>query len=266
MIGRLRSLPLTFVGAVVLGLADSYLIGYVPTATPTSRRFRFVVPVVLLFGVLLMLPNPQLRTRAVRALHARTCHSGLAGRAAHGGAVVATAVVLSNLLSEADALRTAKIFGVALIALSLIPLVGFAGQVSLCQMSFAGIGALVMAHHGPNGEPIALVYAASVCALVGALVALPAHSPHGPLSRSGHGAFAVCLDRWLFNLPAFDVGPVDDRALRAGQHSTVSPSTSRNRLGSLDEPAGGAVRRLRVDVPPGDVASDAAASGRRCWR
>src|SRR5690606_19299068 len=31
MIGRLRSLPMTFVGAVVLGLADSYAIGYVPT-------------------------------------------------------------------------------------------------------------------------------------------------------------------------------------------------------------------------------------------
>ena len=40
-------------------------------------------------------------------------------------------------------------------------------------MSFAAIGALVMAHHGQGGDPLALLLAAVVCAVVGALVALP---------------------------------------------------------------------------------------------
>ncbi len=207
VIGRLRSLPFTFLGAVVLGLADSYLIGYVPTGNDYFSTVRFAVPALVLFAVLLLLPNPQLRTRAVRASREDVPTPSWRGSLLTAAAVVGTAIVLSNLLSENDALRTAKIFGVALIALSLIPLVGFGGQVSLCQMSFAGIGALVMAHHGPNGEPIALVYAAIVCALVGALVALPAIRLTGLYLALATGAFAVCLDRWFFNLPAFDVGP-----------------------------------------------------------
>jgi branched-chain amino acid transport system permease protein len=63
MIGRLRSLPMTFVGAVFLGLADSYAIGYLPADNAYLTTFRFVIPVVVLFVVLLVLPNPQLRTR-----------------------------------------------------------------------------------------------------------------------------------------------------------------------------------------------------------
>ena len=64
LIGRLRSLPMTFVGAMFLGLADSYAIGYFPEGNAYLISFRFVIPVVVLFVVLLVLPNPQLRTRS----------------------------------------------------------------------------------------------------------------------------------------------------------------------------------------------------------
>src|SRR3546814_20236221 len=64
MIGRLRSLPMTVVGALVLGLADSYAIGYLPSDNQYLTTFRFVIPTVVLFVVLLALPNPPLRTRA----------------------------------------------------------------------------------------------------------------------------------------------------------------------------------------------------------
>src|SRR3546814_17217601 len=67
MIGRLRSLPMTVVGALVLGLADSYAIGYLPSDNQYLTTFRFVIPTVVLFVVLLALPNPQLRTRATSA-------------------------------------------------------------------------------------------------------------------------------------------------------------------------------------------------------
>src|SRR3546814_2986008 len=67
MIGRLRSLPMTVVGALVLGLADSYAIGYLPSDNQYLTTFRFVIPTVVLFVVLLALPNSQLRTRATSA-------------------------------------------------------------------------------------------------------------------------------------------------------------------------------------------------------
>jgi branched-chain amino acid transport system permease protein len=59
MIGRLRSLPMTFLGAVVLGLLDAYALAYLPTDTVLLAQFRFVIPVLLLFVVLLALPESR---------------------------------------------------------------------------------------------------------------------------------------------------------------------------------------------------------------
>jgi branched-chain amino acid transport system permease protein len=207
MIGRLRSLPLTFAGAVLLGLADSYAIGYLPTGNPYLSSFRFALPVVVLFVVLVVLPQPGLRGRSLHASKEDIPLPSRGGSLITAGVIVLVALALANLLGASDALRVSRMLAIAIIALSLVPLVGFAGQVSLSQMSFAGIGAVVMAHHGTGGDPLALVWAALVCAVVGALVALPALRLSGIYLALATGAFAVSLDRWVFNLPAFDLGP-----------------------------------------------------------
>ncbi|MEX2292461.1 MAG: ABC transporter permease [Acidimicrobiales bacterium] len=208
IVGRLRSLPLTFLGAVLLGLADSYAIGYVSSTNAYFSTFRFVIPVVVLFVVLLVLPNPQLPSRSPSASREDIPLPSWRGSLFTAAAIVTTACVTAAIVTDADALRATKIVGIAMIALSLVPLVGFAGQVSLCQMSFAGIGALVMAHHGGGGNPIGLLYAAAICAVVGAAVALPALRLSGIYLALSTAAFAVFLDRWFFTLPAFDVGPL----------------------------------------------------------
>ena len=205
MFGRLRSLPMTFLGAVLLGLADSYAIGYIPSSNAYFSTFRFVIPVVALFIVLLVLPNPKLPTRSLTASREEIPRASWRTALFTAGAIIVTTGVVASIVSESDALRASKIFGIALIALSLVPLTGFAGQVSLCQMSFAGIGAIVMAHHGQGGDPIGLLYAAIICAIVGALVALPALRLSGIYLALATAAFAVFLDRWFFTLPAFDV-------------------------------------------------------------
>jgi branched-chain amino acid transport system permease protein len=207
MIGRLRSLPMTFVGAVFLGLADSYAIGYLPTGNAYLTTFRFVIPTVVLFVVLLVLPNPQLRTRAAFASREDVPMPSWRGALITAGAIVASCVLLAGLLGDADALRATRMLGIALIAISLVPLTGFGGQVSLCQMSFAAIGALVMAHHGGGGDPIALLLVAVVCGVVGGIVALPALRLSGIYLALATAAFAVFLDRWVFLLPSFDLGP-----------------------------------------------------------
>jgi len=57
MVGRLRSLPLTFLGAIILGLLQSYAIGYLPWAI--SGQLRANHPMIYLFVVILVLPNPS---------------------------------------------------------------------------------------------------------------------------------------------------------------------------------------------------------------
>ena len=61
--GRLRSLPLTFVGAIVVGLTEGYLDRLPARRTSTCRVCASRVPAILLFLVLLVLPNPRLRGR-----------------------------------------------------------------------------------------------------------------------------------------------------------------------------------------------------------
>src|SRR3546814_9139577 len=124
----------------------------------------------LLFVVLLALPNPQLRTRATSASREHVPLPSWRTALLTAGVLIGASAVLAGILTDSDALRVTRILGLALVAISLVPLVGSGGQVSLCQMSFAAIGAVVMAHHGQDGDPLALLLAALVCALVGALV------------------------------------------------------------------------------------------------
>ena len=73
--GRLTSLPYTFLGAVLLGLAQSYAQGYIP-ANPSwvpegidlTTPVRLAIPVILLFITLLVLPNAPLRTQGIQRM------------------------------------------------------------------------------------------------------------------------------------------------------------------------------------------------------
>ncbi|CAN5692878.1 hypothetical protein BH10ACT1_BH10ACT1_02530 [soil metagenome] len=203
--GRLRSLPLTFVGAIVVGLTEGYLAGYLPD-NQYLVGLRPAAAVIVLFIVLLVMPNPRLRTRsALREFFPAPSPSGMAMVAA---AVVIGGIVMVTTLDTVSVITYGQIFPLAIVALSLVPLVGYAGQISLAQLSFAGVGAIVVAHHGGGGSPLGLALAVVVAALVGGLVALPVRRLSGIYLALATAAFAVALDRWIFNLPDFDVGPV----------------------------------------------------------
>ena len=120
-------------------------------------------------------------------------------------AIVAFGVVLATVLSPADLFSYGPIFSLGVVALSFVPLVGYAGQVSLCQLSIAGIGAVVWAHLGEHGSPWALLAAVVISVVVGALIALPALRLSGIYLALGTAAFATVLDQWIFTLPAFHV-------------------------------------------------------------
>lgn len=201
--GRLRSLPLTFLGAIVLGLLEGYLTGYLPQS-PYLTGMRIAAPALLLFAVLLILPNPRLRGRMTRSREFFPLPT-VKGSLIFAAVVVFGGVVMMSTMSQPDLVTYGKLFPLGIIALSLVPLVGYGGQISLCQLSFAGIGGLVMAHLGRGGDPLALVWAVLVAAAVGALIALPALRLSGIYLALGTAAFAVILDRWIFTMPKLSV-------------------------------------------------------------
>jgi branched-chain amino acid transport system permease protein len=227
--GRLRSLPLTFAGAVVVGGLESYLTGYLPN-NAFLPGLRLSAPALLLFAALLVFPHGRLhgRDRRLRPVPAPTAR----GTAAFAAAVVAAGVVLASVLSQADLITYGAIFSLGLVALSYVPLAGYAGQISLCQLSMAGIGALVWAHLGGNGQWWALPLAIAVAALAGALIAVPALRLSGIYLALGTAAFATVCDQWIFTLPTFQLGGLRIALFNTGSVSAVGPRLFGAQLGS----------------------------------
>ncbi len=61
--------------------------------------------------------------------------------------------------------RGAGFMVLGVIMLSLVPLIGWAGQVSFANFAIAGIGAVLFSHFGgQNGDPIGILLVMAVCA------------------------------------------------------------------------------------------------------
>ncbi len=203
MLGRLRSLPLTFLGALVLGLAYSYSVGYLPTtgwwaSIPVQGLLRESLPVVMLFAVLLVMRPDTIESGRMVARRPSAGVPSFARSVAGGIALVAVVAGAASLLSPQYLIDLGLTLAYALIMLSLVPLTGWGGQVSLCQMTFAGLGAFAMARVGGGGSLLGLLAALGLAGVVGALVALPALRLRGLYLALGTMAFAIAMDNMFF--------------------------------------------------------------------
>jgi branched-chain amino acid transport system permease protein len=207
MIGRLTSLPMTFVGALILGLSNDLVVGYLPkihTGQQYISGLGDVTPVFVLLVAVLFLRQAKLRGSLKQRTREISPTPTWGGSLIFVGIVVVMAIAATPIISPGDLFASTKMWGIGIVALSLIPLVGYAGRLSLCQLTFAGIGAVVVAHAGANGAPAALLLAAVVAAIAGALISLPALRLSSIYLALLTAAFAVTLDRWVFQLPAFN--------------------------------------------------------------
>ena len=172
LLGRLRSLPLTFLGALMLGLLVQYLTGYV-TLTGWISNITPALPTVFLFAILLILPPVRLRAGAATVTNALRVPS-LPRSVASGAAFLVFAVIVLQLLHGGVLIGEIS-EGVALgvVALSVVLLTGYGGQISLAPYAFMGFGAWVFGKVAPGGSLLGLVVAGLVTAALGAIVALP---------------------------------------------------------------------------------------------
>jgi branched-chain amino acid transport system permease protein len=221
VIGRLKNLPWTFGGAVIIGLTVEYAHGYLtsnhfPTAAPYISELYVTMPVLVLFVALLLLPQAKLRGHASSRTREIAHRPTWTGSLVFAGVVIAGAVITSRLLAPGDLYQSAQMWGIGIIGLSMIPLVGYAGKMSLAQLGFAGIGAICVAHLGQGGNPLGLLWAALICGGIGALVALPALRLSGIYLALATAAFAVALDRWVFTLPKFTWGSTEIDLFNSG--------------------------------------------------
>ena len=206
VIGRLRSLSMTVVGAIIIGLLQSYAVGYLPTSTVTwLQRLPDTIPIIVLFIALLVLPHQRLRGTSGR--RTREAFPVPSYRLALIGSAIAVvgAIVIGPLLGTQPLFSMSTGFALGIVGLSLVPLVGYGGQISLCQMTYAGIGAVVWAHATSKGNLLGLVLAFLVAALLGAITALPAIRLRGLYLALATAALAEFCDTFVFGLSSVTV-------------------------------------------------------------
>jgi branched-subunit amino acid ABC-type transport system permease component len=205
MFGRLRSVPRTFVGALVLGLLGSYVIGYFPSDKWTwTGNFRLSLPMIALFVVLLFLPQDRLRGATVARTRERFRMPSIRNAVVAGVVLVVAMFLVRGLLAPTAVNDLAFAMTAAVIALSLVLLTGYAGEINLAVLSFGAIGAIVVHHFGLSGSGVnarstllGYVLAAVVCAVVGALVALPSLRLRGLYLALSTMAFGVFVSNML---------------------------------------------------------------------
>lgn len=196
MVGKLKSLPLTFLGALILGLADQYAVAYL-TKYKSLQNVRPAMPTILLFLVLIVLPANRLKvgrvvgTRTPRVPSAREALTYAAG-------FVVLAAVAGHFVAGTNLQSLNTGLAISLVMLSLVLLTGYGGQVALGQFTFVGIGAFVFGRFASGGSPLGLVLCVVVCAAVGALFALPALRLQGLYLALSTLAFAILADQLFF--------------------------------------------------------------------
>ncbi len=195
MLGRLKSLPLTFLGAMGLGLLTSYASAYLPTEG-LLNSVRNVVPALFLFAVIILMPQAQLRIGQVKGIVSAPLPS-LGKAVGWGLALLALVGLLAGSSSQSNLLLVGTAATYAIVMLSLVLLTGYGGHVSLAQLTFAGVGALTYAKiDQPN--LYGLIVSALVAAAVGGLVALPVLRLTGLYLALSTLAFASIMDKMIF--------------------------------------------------------------------
>ena len=205
IIGRLKSLPLTFAGAAVLGLLDAYYLMISDESWfPTSvfgiglTGLRASIPTIVLFIALVTRPQSRLTTGMSRV---REQNREPQWRTSVLGAValVVITIGISGMLTRSNTLLLFNAFTLAIAALSLVPLTGYAGQMSLAPLTFAGLGAIAMTKLPGNGSLVTLAATIALVSAIGALVALPALRLSGIYLALSTAAFAVLVSKLVFN-------------------------------------------------------------------
>jgi branched-chain amino acid transport system permease protein len=172
LIGNFSSFGITTVAAFVIAWIEAYLASvWTAPGIATATPFVIAILVMVLVGRPLPTRGGVSTGRPPRAPLGRG--SRLVPAAIGCAAVIVALVVLNTTYQAAVAASLTS----AVVALSLVVLTGYVGQISLMQLTFAGLGAFVTAKLASNYGipfPLPILIAAVVVPIAGAVLGLPA--------------------------------------------------------------------------------------------
>ena len=210
MIGRLRSIPVTVFGGILIGLEIAFFTGYASQHqewTSWSPQFGVAIPVMSLFVVLLVLPQDRLRGATLSRLRERYTVPTMKTAWVSGLALMIFVIGMGQIMGTSDTTMLAAGMALSIIALSLTLLTGYAGEINLAPISFGAIGAIVAYHHGLIGPGFpdqrtslwGIGIGIVVTMVLGGLVALPALRLRGLHLALGTMAFGIFLSTFILS-------------------------------------------------------------------
>ena len=213
VIARLSSLALAFAGALLIGLIQDISVKYLPSKSIWSAGFRpsvpFIVMIVFLFIYQGMNRGKTITPTRVapRGTALDDVTTGPLVRPVGFGVVIAIIVGLSLLLSNfwVGIIGSGICLSIALLSFSVVT--GLAGIISLCQISFAGLGAVFTAQLATNNHwpsLVALFVGALLVVPVALVVALAAVRLGDLYVALATLAFALLVDNLIFPQNRFD--------------------------------------------------------------
>jgi branched-subunit amino acid ABC-type transport system permease component len=203
--GMFSSIPLSFLGGIVVGVAASIATKYTP-GNEWLGGLPTALPFLILFVALVVMPRERLsgvedqsRTNVSAAPQWRP------PRIVALPMAIAFAALVAAVPSFAGNYLNTYSIGLALVILflSLGLLVRVSRQVMLCQYAFAAVGAATLGHLLSYGIPwgVALLASGLVVVPVGLIVAIPAARLSGVFLGLATLGFALFLQEMFYSTP-----------------------------------------------------------------
>jgi branched-subunit amino acid ABC-type transport system permease component len=210
-LGAFDNLVVTFIAAIFIGIVTNVLsIELARVDSSFVSRLYTQVPFIALVAGLLFVPKARLierggkRVRKLPPIHSFPARVNLA----MAGVTVAVFLVIPHLVPGVDLNQWTVGLGFAVVLLSLALLLWSSGQISLCHMAFAAIGAAAFSHAQGHGVPwlVCLLFAGLAALPAGAFVAIPSFRLSGVYLAVATFAFGLLAQNllypsnWMFGL------------------------------------------------------------------
>jgi ABC-type branched-subunit amino acid transport system ATPase component/branched-subunit amino acid ABC-type transport system permease component len=194
LVGRFESFSLTLLGAMLIGVAESEVSWYI--RSPGWTEAAPLIIIVLVLGI-------QGRLLPSRSDTRQRLASVGPGKVGVAGVIwFALGLVLVLMISQTWLSAVTTSLVTAVLVLSVVVVTGYAGQLSLCQLAFGGIGAYLAAVFSIQaGAPLwlAMILAIAATVVIGVLVAVPVIRTRGSNLAIVTLALAVVIDQLVIS-------------------------------------------------------------------
>lgn len=220
LLGGLTSFGITTAAGLGIGMLQALILGYVVQPSTTwipewlpKTGLQQAVPVALILIALVWRGNslPDRSALIERRLPpSPTPRHPLRWLVVLGGAAAVGLVTFDA--AHRQALIVSMIY--AFLALSVVVVTGYVGQISLAQLAFAGVSGFAVISLAGDGVPfpVAAVLAVLLAVVVGLLVGLPASRVRGMSLAIATLAIAIAIEQLLLASVAFSGGPAGKSA------------------------------------------------------